>query len=463
MNRTLRWVPWILLGILAPWLPAFADDWPQWRGPLRDGVWRETDVLERFPAEGLPVRWRTPVGPGFSGPAVAGGRVFLMDRVLDENAPADVKTQWNYRDKTRGQERVLCLDEATGKPLWSHSYPCVYQTAYGSGPRATPTVCGDRVYTLGAMGDLLCLDAATDRLIWQKNFVRDFHAEVPLYGFASPPLVDGDRLIVMVGGEDQTVVALDRQTGRELWKAGTASEPGYSAPILVTLAGKRQLVVWHADGLIGLEPESGRPLWSIPHRVNAGIAISTPAISGNRLAVSSQYEGVLMLEFRPGEEEPAVLWKASAGTVPERKWRKAGFNTTMSTVLFMDDHVYGVSLYGETCCLKADTGERVWTTLQPTSGDREPRERWSTLFMVPHADRVFLWNDQGELILARLTPERYQEISRARLLDPDMPSGVGGGRQVVWSHPAYANRCVYVRNNHEVLCVSLAAPCGGGP
>ena len=443
----------LLLGV-AP--PLHADDWPQWRGPLRDGVWRETGILERFPPERLPVRWRTAVGPGFSGPAVAGGRVFLMDRAVDQDAAADVKTQWNYRDKTAGRERVLCLDEATGEILWTHAYPCAYTVAYGSGPRATPTVCGDKVYTLGAMGDLLCLHTATGKVVWQKNFVRDYGAEVPLYGFASPPLVDGDRLITVVGGQNHAVVALDRHTGKELWKAGSASEPGYCAPLVCTLGGQRQLIVWLADALMGLESETGRVRWTIPHSLVAGMAITTPAIEGNRLAVSSQYEGVLMLEFKPGVAEPAILWKASAGTAPERQWMKAGFNATISTVLLMGGHVYGVSLYGETCCLDGQTGQRIWTTLEPTSGGTVPRERWSTLFMVPHGDKVFIFNEKGDLLLARLTPAGYNEISRTHIVDPDMASAGGGGRKVVWSHPAFANRCVYARNAHEIVCISLA-------
>ena len=187
-----------------------------------------------------------------------------------------------------------------------------------------------------------------------------------------------------------------------------------------------------------------------------GMAITTPAVEGNRLAVSSQFEGVLMLEFKAGTAEPAVLWKASAGTAPERQWKKAGFNTTLSTVLLLGGYVYGVSLYGETCCLDGRAGQRVWTTLEPTSGGTVPRERWSTLFMVPHGDKVFIFNEKGDLILARLTPAGYSEISRAHILDPDMASAGGGGRKVVWSHPAFANRCVYARNNHEIVCVSLA-------
>jgi outer membrane protein assembly factor BamB len=187
------------------------------------------------------------------------------------------------------------------------------------------------------------------------------------------------------------------------------------------------------------------------------MSIVTPAIENNRLAVSSQYEGVLMLEFKPGVAAPAVLWKASSGGAPEKEWKKAGFNTTLSTVLLLDNHVYGVSLYGETCCLNGDTGDRVWTTLAPTSGGTVPKDRWSTLFMVPHRDRVFIFNEKGDLILSKLTAKGYDEISRAHILDPDMLSAGSGGRKVIWSHPAFANRCVYARNNQELICVSLAA------
>jgi outer membrane protein assembly factor BamB len=436
---------------------ARADDWPQWRGPQRDGVWREEGLLDRFPPEGLPVLWRAAVGAGFSGPAVSGSRVFVMDRVLDEASSTDVKTQWNYRDRTSGQERLLCLEAETGKVLWTHAWPCAYSISYGSGPRATPTVHGDRVYALGAMGDLFCLEADTGKVAWRKNYIRDYGVPVPLYGFSSAPLVDGDRLIILVGGTGQTVVALDRHTGKELWKAIDSTEPGYGAPILCTLAGRRQLLVWHSEGLAGLEPETGKTFWTVPHHAHTGMSISSPAVSGDRVAVSSQYEGALMLEFKAGAADPAVLWKASTGGAPERTWKKAGLNTTLSTVLLLDNHVYGVSLYGETCCLNGDTGERVWTTLEPTSGGTVPKDRWSSVFMVTHRDRVFIFNEKGDLILARLTPKGYEELGRTRLLEPDMASS-GGGRKVIWSHPAFAGRRVYARNNHELVCRSLAAP-----
>ncbi len=459
MNR--RTACLLVLGIidLASLLPAGrSDDWPQWRGANREGVWREHGILESFPAAGLPVSWRAPLGTGFSGPAIAGGRVFVMDRVLAQGAPKDVKTQWNYRDKTTGRERVVCLDEATGKELWTQSYTCSYSIAYGSGPRATPTVCGDKVYTLGAMGDLLCLDGATGRIVWRKNFVRDYGVEVPAYGYAGAPLVDGERLIAVVGGENHAVVAFDRDTGRELWKSGSSSEPGYCAPIIRTLGGKRELIVWQSDALMGIEPESGKVLWSVPHNTMAGMSISTPAVDGDRLAVSSQFEGTMLLEFSREAIEPKIVWKRSAaGSVPEKPFKKAGLNTTLSTVLLTGNHVYGVSVYGETCCLDAANGSRVWTTLQPTSGGTEPHDRWCSAFFVPHGDKVFIFNERGDLILARLKPSGYEEIARTHLLDPDMPSSGGGGRKVIWSHPAFANRCVVVRNDHAIIRVSLAA------
>jgi outer membrane protein assembly factor BamB len=441
--------------VLAMAAAARADDWPQWRGPQRDGVWKEEGVLDRFPPEGRPVLWRAAVGAGFSGPAVAGGRVYVTDRVLDEGSPAEVKTQWNFRDKTSGRERVLCLDAETGKVLWTHSWPCAYAIAYGSGPRATPTVHGGRVYVLGAMGDLLCLDAETGRVVWQKNYPRDWGAAVPLYGFSSAPLVDGDRLIVMVGGPGQTAVGLDRNTGKELWRALDSTEPGYGSPLLCTLGGRSLMLTWYSEGIAGLDPETGKVHWNLPHHAHTGMSISSPAVSGGRVAVSSQYEGTLMVEVRA--DGPAVLWKASTGGAPERAWKKAGLNTTMSTVLLLDGHVYGASLYGEFSCLDGGTGERVWTTLEPTSGGTVPRDRWSSVFMVTHKDRVLIFNEKGLLILARLTPKGYEELGRMPVLEPDMASS-GGGRKVAWAHPAFANRRIYARGDRELVCRSLAAP-----
>lgn len=160
-------------------LPAAADDWPQWLGPKRDGVWRETGLIDRFPEGGPKVLWRTPVGGGYSGPAVAGGKVYLLDRQLAQGArnPGD---PFPRTRNLKGTERVLCLDAATGKERWKHEYDCAYNISYPVGPRCTPTVAGDKVYALGAMGDLYCLNADTGKVIWSKNFPKDYGAQVPL-------------------------------------------------------------------------------------------------------------------------------------------------------------------------------------------------------------------------------------------------------------------------------------------
>src|SRR5438093_170559 len=195
-----------------------ADDWPQWHGPRRDGVWRETGILTKFPKGGPPVVWQADVGGGFAGPAVAQGRVVLMDRRGDKlpkgkEAPG--------KEGLPGKERVLCFDAANGKPLWQHEYDCAYRIYIPNGPRATPTVAAGKVYTLGAMGDLHCLDAANGAVVWHKNLLAEYKTKPPVWGYASHLLVTGDAVITLAGGEGSAVVALDKNTGKEKWRALT--------------------------------------------------------------------------------------------------------------------------------------------------------------------------------------------------------------------------------------------------
>jgi len=198
---------------------AAAADWPQWMGPERDGVWREQGILDQFPTNGLAVRWRVPVNRGYCGPVVAGDRVFLLDRpkaATNSSLPA-----------TTASERVLCLDANSGSNVWEHSYACEYRIAYPSGPRATPVIAAGRLYALGAMGDLLCLDARDGKVIWERHFLKDFGLKAPpVWGYAAHPLLDGDRLICLVGGSNSAVVAFHKGTGKELWRALTAVEIG---------------------------------------------------------------------------------------------------------------------------------------------------------------------------------------------------------------------------------------------
>lgn len=198
-------------------VPARADDWPQWLGPKRDGIWRETGIIEKFPAAGLRFRWRTAIGSGYAGPAVAEGRVFVHDRKL----AGDTTNPANPFDRGRipGRERVLCLDEKDGRVLWTYEYDCAYTVSYAAGPRATPVAHQGKVYTLGSEGHLHCLEAATGKVLWVREFTKEYAGQTPIWGFAGHPLVDGKKLICLVGGEGSVVVAFDKDSGKELWRA----------------------------------------------------------------------------------------------------------------------------------------------------------------------------------------------------------------------------------------------------
>src|SRR5205085_6504680 len=239
----------LLLGAALAWglaAGARADDWPQWLGPKRDGVWRETAILDKFPDGGPKVLWRAPVAAGYSGPAVADGRVYVRDRVLAEGAKNHPEPfPQRPRQGIPGRERVLCLSAADGKELWKHEYDCPYTVSYPLGPRCTPTVHGGMVYALGTEGNLHCLDAATGKVVWARELKKDYGVKAPIWGFSAHPLVDGQKLITLVGGDGTTAVAFDKDTGKELWRALSSSDPGYSPPVLHEAGGKRQLVVWH--------------------------------------------------------------------------------------------------------------------------------------------------------------------------------------------------------------------------
>jgi outer membrane protein assembly factor BamB len=429
-------------------LSASADDWPQWRGPQRDGVWRETGIVDALPA--VPTyRWRTPIGGGFAGPAVAEGSVFVFDRILGKSQ-GDPVNAWNVADPVEGGERVLCLEQATGKILWQHQYPCRYQISYPSGPRATPTLSDGRVYTVGAMGDLFCLDASSGNVLWAKNYVRDFGTKINPWGMASAPLLDGERVILLVGGADGAcVVALDRISGKEIWRSLDAEDPGYSSPILIETGGTRQLIVWNSLGVYSLDPATGKVYWSHPYETKMAHSVSTPAYDAQRrlLFVSSFFQGPRMLQLAADRPDATLLWRGySESELPQNTDK---IHCLISTPAFFGKHLFGVDSYGMLRCLELTQGDRIWETLEATG-----EARWANAFLIRHQDRFFLFNEHGELILARLSASGYGEISRTKILEPTLTMQ---RRQVVWSHPAFAGRCVFARNDQEIVCVDLAS------
>jgi outer membrane protein assembly factor BamB len=419
-----------------------ADDWPQWLGPQRDGIWSETGILKEFPAEGPRVRWRVPIGAGYTGPAVANGRVYVMDRQRPITSAETPK-----RGAIPGSERILCLNEADGQIVWKHEYDCPYTMSYPAGPRATPVVSDGKVFALGAEGNLFCLDANKGTKLWSHEFKKDYGLDTPVWGFAASPLLDGQKLICLAGGDGSTVVAFDKDTGKELWRALSAKEPGYCPPVIYEVGGKRQLIIFHPQALNSLDPETGKVYWTQPYTAQSGLTIPMPRKSGDRLFVTTFYNGPMMLKLDAEKPEATVLWRGKSNS--ERK--TDGLHSIIPTPYFEGDYIYGVCSYGQLRCLKAENGERVWETFKATTGDKEVR--WANAFLIKNGDRFFLPNEKGDLIIAKLSPKGYEEISRTHLLDP---TNRDPGRLVVWSHPAFANRCIYARNDKEIVCASLA-------
>ncbi|MGA2556587.1 MAG: PQQ-binding-like beta-propeller repeat protein [Verrucomicrobiota bacterium] len=425
-----------------------ADDWPQWLGPERDSVWRETRIVNSFPASGSPVVWRTAIGSGYSGPAVALGRVYVLDRqVAKASAPA---TNALERTGIPGAERIICLNADDGKVLWQREYNCPYTVAYPAGPRTTPVVSEGKVFSLGAEGNLFCLDAATGDVVWSRDFKEDYKIKTPMWGFAGNPLLEGNKLICLAGGSNSTVVALDRNTGREIWRGLSAKEPGYCSPVIFQAGGVRQLIVWHPESVNSLDPETGQVYWSLKSSepVRAGMTIATPRQMGDWLFLTCFYNGSWMLRLDASQPAAATVWQSQRVS----EVNTDALHSTLSTPFLQDGYIYGVCSYGQLRCLKAASGERVWETLGATTDDGKPM-RWANAFIVKNQDRFFLFNEKGDLIIARMTPQGYEEISRAHVI---APANRDTGRAVVWSHPAFANRRMYARNDQEILCVDLA-------
>ena len=402
-----------------------AEDWPQWRGPNRDGVSGEIGLLERFPAEGLKVRWRVPVGWGFASPVVAHGRVYLADSVVV---------------KPKAKERLHCLDETTGKALWTHVYDVAYEDwtfdpAQEIGPVATPIVQNGRVYTVGRLGHLFCLEAKKGDVLWQRNLEADYQIK---FAPGNPsPLIDGDLLILFIGGKPSAcVIALHKDTGKEIWKALDESLT-FSSPIVISSGGTKQLIVWTQESVTSLDPATGKTWWRQRLLTSGEYTVSTPVFHKDRLLI-----GGLMFQLDPDQPAAKVLWPDSK--VPARRI----FSHT-STALLRDDHLFSAKSSGELICVDAATGEQVWEETKVTD-----LKNGASIHLTANGDSVLLYTDKGELIRAQLTRQGYKEISRAAVLEPTMPFG---GRKVTWSPPAYANRHIFARNGKELVCASLAA------
>ncbi len=403
-----------------------AADWAQFRGPNRDSVWNETGILESIPTEGLKIRWRAAVGAGNSSPVVARGRVFVTDTLVE---------------KPKAYERVHCFAEKTGKTFWTYSdevdCPPSFDQKNPSGPCPTPIAEGSRVFTLGATGNLLCLDARNGRLIWKRNLGQDYGLE-KFPELTACPLIEGDLLIVVICGKPGAcVVAFEKRTGKEVWRALNDLPHAFSSPIVISAGGKRQLIVWTPRAVTSLNPTTGQTWWREELVTREDYAVATPVSLDDRLLVSG-----LMFQLDRNKPAASVLW-------PETKALSLRVLSHTCMPLILGEHVYAGKMGGHFVCLDTGTGKQVWETDKVT-----PPGNGGTMHLTLNGDSVLIFTDQGDLIRARLDAEGYHELSRVRLIEPDYHFGE---RNVVFAPLAFANRHVFARNIHELICASLAA------
>jgi outer membrane protein assembly factor BamB len=420
------------LAVIAAVGASRGEDWPQWRGPHRDGVWNETGIIEKFSSHRLEPKWRVELGAGYCGPTVAQGRLYVMDRVT----------------RPTSAERVHCFDEKTGKTIWSQQYECDYgRVGYPAGPRASVTVHEGKAYALGSTGWLHAFDAAGGTILWQKDLEHQYNIDLPQWGIAAAPLIYNNLVILHIGGEGACIVALNKDTGDEVWRA-LNDRAQYSAPILLQQAGQPVVICWTGDSVAGLAAPTGKVLWRYewkPRKMPIGVA--TPVVEKDRVFFTSFYDGALLLRLSSDKPEAKKVWQIAG----RDEQNTLALHSIISTPVFENGYIYGVDSYGELRCLDAATGERLWEDKTAVPG-----ARWSTIHFVKNGDKYWMFNERGELIIARLSPRGFQEISRAKLLEPttdQLPKRDG----VCWSHPAFANKHIFARNDKELVCASLAA------
>lgn len=388
----------------------FAADWPQFLGPARNGISPEADISVSWPKEGPKILWKTKVGRGWSGPVLASNRVVVFHRLDD-------------------RETVECLSAATGSPLWSSRYATTYRDDFGvdDGPRATPAIDGDRLFTLGADGVLNCWDFASGTNLWRVETRRQFTADKGFFGIACSPLVESNAVILNIGGsEGAGVVAFDKGTGQVLWKA-TDEPASYSSPVAATINGRRYVFVFARNGLVALEPKTGRVLWNFTWRprIQASVSAAAPLVIDDRIFISASYDtGAALLRFN--EAKPAVLWSGDEI-----------LSNHYATSVCQNGFLYGFDgRQEESCrlrCVELKTGKVRWSEDGFGAG---------TLMLA--GDKLIILHERGELIAAKASPDKFTLLSRAQIIGSD-----------VRAHPALANGLFYARDKASLVCVDL--------
>jgi outer membrane protein assembly factor BamB len=399
----------VLLLLVAPSIAA-ADDWPRWRGPRGDGISQEKGLLETWPADLKPL-WSVVVGKGYSGPVAKHGRVYQFSLI-------------------NGDDTLTCYDANTGKPLWSHSYKGGWDGSY-PGTRATPYIDGDRIYTFGGTGELTARELASGKQIWRTNVLRKGGGGSPLsWAQASNPLIDGDLIYVQGGGGGRVGIGVDKNSGEIVWRSEARTNGGYAHPILADVQGRKQLILFAADGPMGIDPASGRTIWQRDFKNGPGVNASEPIYRDGHLFVTSAYGlGSIMLKLTPKSAQPA--------------WENSGIEGRFQPAILDGDHLY-VNSEGTLVCMKWPNNEIKWKT---GNRDKNLLGLGGSIVRVGN-DKMILLSQSGRLTLAKATPEGFTQISTI----PDLVEG-----SEVWATPAIHDGKLYAKGATELVCISIKA------
>jgi outer membrane protein assembly factor BamB len=401
--------------LIAAIVPAFApaDEWPGFLGARRDGISDEKGLIDAIPADGPKTIWRVPGGVGMSAVAVADGLAI---------------TSWN----DNGKQWLVALDAATGKEAWKTPLGAAYENGQGNGPRATPTIAGERVFAFSGEGILVAVSRTEGKILWQVDAVGEAEAKPSDYGMASSPLVVAEQVIVHVGGATGAIAAFSIADGKPVWKA-SAGSAGYSSPTLLAIDGMETIVSVTGTEVVGLRPGSGKELWRFPFETDFGCNTATPIVVDGGVFVSAgENQGSVLIDLEPEGDRYA----------PRARWESLGPKSLMrnewQTSIVIGDHLYGFDNVGAAgpvthlVCLEAKTGREAWR-----------KSRFGKGNMVFADGKLWITTFEGELVLARATPEGYEELGRAELLGRTRQTlTIAGGRG-------------YIRDDREVLCIGL--------
>jgi outer membrane protein assembly factor BamB len=393
------------LGLLAEASQA-PGDWPQWRGPARDGISQETGLLKQWPAGGPPLLWKASgAGRGYSSFSVSRGRLFTM----------------GARDNT---EYIIAFDVATGQQLWATPHGRRFNNDRGDGPRGTPTVDGGQLYALGGSGDLSCLDVQSGKIIWSLNILQKFGGSNIRWGLSESPLVLSDRVLVNAGGSGASIVALNKKDGSLIWKS-QSDEAGYSSAVTTDIGGVPQAVFFTGDRALGLDIRDGRLLWDYHKVSNRTANIATPIIHRNRVFLSSDYgTGCALLELKPNGQ----------GIAAQEVYFNRDMRNHHSSSVLIGEHLYGFSS-SILVALRFDTGELAW------------RDRSVGKGSLVYADgHLYCYSETGVVGLVEATPAGYREKGRFQIQQGSLPT---------WSHPVVAGGRLYLRDQDTIYCFDV--------